>query len=519
MRGKAIGKEWFKDDFTSGNKLYIEINSDKLYFTDSEMENVYNLISSIQPKLLEYIYMKVENKYILWVKFKGQFNAESKAKLRKKMYEWISEPGEIKVNSIDTIELPTDDMKVFKGLSYKEKQHDISNVKVVNMKKKTSLRQDFIDFMHQYKIMLIEHDDIFVDENYKQLSYKNIDNKITEFGLYTKYKPTQINKFLKSLEYKPGLGSFGVRTNIPEYRPRRQYLEFSDCIYDTFTSKQYKKQTKFYDDDKIEVHPCYKFDKSFMSYSRCIPYEYFNQVAKLMEPEMFEWYFDQFTSELTPGDNVSILSYPYKIEDIGIFKPFVNMYNNVLYNVNGTNMSSFDLANCTRHDILYTEGLNPLVHFNKNKLFTPENIMPMIEGKETIVRKKYKEPEVSKEKIVISITNNSFIYIPDWLSKNILPIELPKNTVKLDPNEFIDENVHHIGGFIIANMMTNRDEIKEYIKQMRYDNKWNVEIKVHGEPWPNYESHEYIEKPVNKTFNREYRDKYSDLNYPKKILL
>ena len=80
-----------------------------------------------------------------------------------------------------------------------------------------------------------------------------------------KYKPTQINKFLKSLEYKPGLGSFGVRTNIPEYRPRRQYLEFSDCIYDTFTSKQYKKTTKFYDDDKMEVHPCYKFDKSFMA--------------------------------------------------------------------------------------------------------------------------------------------------------------------------------------------------------------------------------------------------------------
>ena len=68
-------------------------------------------------------------------------------------------------------------------------------------------------------------------------------------------------------------------------------------------------------------------------------------------------------------------------------------------------------------------------------------------------------------------------------------------------------------------MMTNRDEIKEYIKQMRYDNKWNVEIKVHGEPWPDYESHESIEKPVNKTFNREYREKYSDINYPKKVLL
>lgn len=35
MRGKAIGKEWFNNDFVSGNKLYIEIESDKFKFTNA----------------------------------------------------------------------------------------------------------------------------------------------------------------------------------------------------------------------------------------------------------------------------------------------------------------------------------------------------------------------------------------------------------------------------------------------------------------------------------------------------
>jgi hypothetical protein len=68
-------------------------------------------------------------------------------------------------------------------------------------------------------------------------------------------------------------------------------------------------------------------------------------------------------------------------------------------------------------------------------------------------------------------------------------------------------------------MMTNRDEIKEYIKQIRYDNQWNVEIKIHGEPWPDYEPDEYIEKPVNKSFNRDDISKYCNVNYPKKLIL
>lgn len=195
------------------------------------------------------------------------------------------------------------------------------------------------------------------------------------------------------------------------------------------------------------------------------------------------------------------------------------MYNNVLYNVNRSNLSSFNIANCARHDILFTEHLNPLLNYNLNPIFTPNNIIPMLKGKETIVTKKYKQHETSKEKIIISITNSRLFYIPDWLSKNILSIELPKDTVKLDPNDFIDENFHHIGGFIIANMMTNRDEIKEYIKQMRYDNEWNVEIKVHGAPWPNYECHENIEKPVNKLFNRENISTYSTINDSERILL
>lgn len=431
--------------------------------------------------------------------------------MRKVIYEKFN-PISQSIKSVDNINTPENGV-LYKGHAFN------GNKCPVEMGKKMTIRQEFINFMTTYNLMLIENDDLFFDKDYKKICYEVVQRKMEEYGLYTKFTDENINKFIKSLGHKPGFDSFGNRKDIPEYRPRRRYLEFSDCIYDTFDLIQYKKNTILHENKNqfdIQVHPCYKFDKSFMFYSRFIPHEYFNQVAKLMEPEMFEWYFEQFTQQITPTDNVSILSYPHKLDDIGIFKPFVNMYNNVLYNVNSINKATFDIANCARHDIIYTEGLNPLASFNKNKIFTPDNIIPMIEGKETSVTRKYKQPETSKEKIIISVTNSKFVYIPDWLSENILSIELPKNTVKLDPNEFIDENVHHIGGFIIANMMTNRDEIKDYIKQMRYDNKWNVEIKVHGKTWPDYESHEYVQKPVNKKFNRDNISKYQELNHPKK---
>ena len=71
MRGKAIGKEWYKDDYNSGNKVYIEINVIDFNGYEHEMENIYNIIMN---EYLEYMYIKFINdasQYHILAKWKG----------------------------------------------------------------------------------------------------------------------------------------------------------------------------------------------------------------------------------------------------------------------------------------------------------------------------------------------------------------------------------------------------------------------------------------------------------------
>lgn len=112
------------------NKLYIEINSGNLEFTTKEMDIIYNLILSVRPNLLEYIYIKVKKpKYLLWVNFKGKFESRFKSGIYKKLCDWLSS-GDIIINFVNTIEKPTSDMIIYKGPSYKI-QHDFISWKLI----------------------------------------------------------------------------------------------------------------------------------------------------------------------------------------------------------------------------------------------------------------------------------------------------------------------------------------------------------------------------------------------------
>jgi hypothetical protein len=205
-----------------------------------------------------------------------------------------------------------------------------------------------------------------------------------------------------------------------------------------------------------------------------------------MEPEMFEWIFNQFTNEFIPKENCTIISCPHKID---IFKPLTYVYDNVTYKVNETNANCFDMSNCLNKEILFTQNINPLESFKKNVIFKNKHVLESItDGKPFETPVKYKEPHVCTNKIVISITDNDILYIPPWLCNKILGIELSKDSIDLRAKEQDDEDEHieryiisdadefsdeHIGGCIIASMMVNKDEIKKFIKDKRYKNDWN----------------------------------------------
>jgi hypothetical protein len=392
-----------------------------------------------------------------------------------------------------------------KGPAYKQKK-DKSRVIV---SKSESLKSDFIKFMNKYNLKILENSNIFINACYNQISIDQVTRLLDEDNFFSKYKLSLVDKFYTNLNNENSITSSYLRKDMPIYRPRRRYLEFLDCIYDTFNLKRLSKNSTLYDEESnLTVHPCYKFDKTFIYYSQNIPYNYFVQVSKMMEPEMFEWIFNLFTQEFKPKENCTIISYPYKSS---IFKPLVDIYDNVLHKIDNTNSSSFTMTQCLNKDIIFSENINPLVSYNKNVLFKDQNILQsIVNGEPFKTHVKYKEPQMCSNKIVISIMSNEILYIPSWISDKILGIELAKDSVKLDPDDFSD-GTEHIGGFVIANMMTNKDEIKKFIKDMRYDNDWNKTIKVNGKIWPNYNIDDDIQKPTTHRYTYENYEKYQSL--------
>lgn len=514
MRGKAIEQKWYKDDRQNGNKLYVQVQPVNLKNKQKDIDNIYNIITLSKSGFLEYIYLSYNTNFNIVAKFKYKYTSEQKARLRMALYEWNKSDTNI-VKGINSLEeevgkLSLDGNLIFiKGPAFiKELNLNVKLYKRETMKKRDGLKLDFIEFMKKYNLMILENSNIFVDSSYKQISYDDIVELLCNENFFENYKLSMIENFYKNIQQDSGIISSYYRRDFPIYRPRKRYLEFADCIYDTFELKKLSKNNELYDiDSKKVVHPCYKFNKTFIYYNQYIPQQYFVQVAKMMEPEMFEWIVNQFTNEFTPSENFTIISYPYKTD---ILKPLVDIYNNILYKVDETNASCFNMSNCINKEILFTQNINPLVSFNKNLLFKNKHILQsVLDGKPFETTVKYKEPQICCSKNIISIMDTDIVYIPSWLSSKILAIELAKDSVRLDPDDFTDE---HIGGFIIANMMTNKDEIKRFIKEMRYENDWNKNIKVNGIPWPNISHTKEVDKPKYHRYTVKDYEKYQSLD-------
>lgn len=533
MRGKAIGSEWYKNDRKNGNKVFIQVEQVNINNPQKDIDTIYKLISSSKSGFLEYIYIvKNNDMFNVVAKFKDKYAAEQKARLRKAFFDW----NKSNLNTVENIqclvekvrELSTYGNLIFiKGVAFsKELKLDEDtpiSVKNILEKKRDELKFDFIDFMKKYNLMILENTNIFVDGSYKHITYDDMVDLLCKENFFTKYKLSTIEKFYKNIQKEQGLISSYHRRDFPIYRPRRRYLEFADCVYDTFTLKRMSKNQEITESNTIRpVHPCYKFDKTFIYYSQRVPYQYFIQVAKLMEPEMFEWIFNQFTNEFIPKENCTIISCPRKTN---IFKPLTDVYDNVIYKVDETNATCFDMSNCLDKEILFTQNINPLESFKKNVIFKNKHVLDAItDGKSFETPIKYKKPQVCTSKIVMSITDIEILYIPPWLSDKILGVEFPKESIFLsddeekediekyiisDADEYSDE---HIGGCIIASMMVNKDEIKKFIKDKRYENDWNKPIKVNGKIWPNITHTFDIEKPKTHEYTIRGYEKSKSLN-------
>lgn len=307
MRGKCIDKKWFANDYVNGNRLCIVIKRTKKNY-EQDCDKLFEIISSIKPGYLEFVYFIYNRKFEAVVKFKDYIKPHHKAHLRQDLYSWNPKPTNSVTSILSYYDEKVDYMKTFdniifkKGPMYKDTEEPV---------KKNDMKVDFIEFMKKNNLMILENTNIFVNEIYKQVSYDDIIELLYKDKFFDKYKLSSIQKFYKNIETEQGLMSSYYRRDIPIYRPRRRYLEFSDCVYDTFTLKRLSKNSLLLDSDSSTkiVHPCYKFDKTFIYCSQCIPYNYFIQIAKMMEPEQFEWIFNNFTNEFTPSEKL----YHYKL--------------------------------------------------------------------------------------------------------------------------------------------------------------------------------------------------------------
>ena len=184
------------------NKLYIEINSENLEFTNKEMDVIYNLVLSIKPKLLEYIYIKMTKpKYLLWVNFKGKLESDFESKLQKKIRDWLYLGGDIVINFVNTIENPTSDMTIYKGPSYKIIQHDFPSWKLIYLNENPtsyyiSTRGEIKDGKNNKLVHQFLKKDVFRDDFIKyfcnlRIGLKSCTFAVDELVAQTFYKTNQ----------------------------------------------------------------------------------------------------------------------------------------------------------------------------------------------------------------------------------------------------------------------------------------------------------------------------------------
>jgi hypothetical protein len=496
MRETKIGQEWYDDDKTTGNKIYITVVSINST-SKKEMQSIYKIINESRCKCLEYLYYIVDNDtYKIAAKFKDRYKPEHRARLRKNLYTFNNS----KLNTVESITFPIHDMVQFlstcgnvsliKGPMFTKELNINVNIHEIRGSEPNTLRQEFIEFLKKHKLMLLEKSDMFVDSDYKQVSGQAVFTMMSNDENFHRFQQSKIDKLLEGILQTGNLGVH-YRIGIPVYRPRRQYIEFTDCIYDTFKAGQISKQHDLLDPDNTVVHPCYKINYTFIYCCQCVPWGYFKNVAKLMEPEMFEWIINQFVGKYVPRQSCIVIGYP---SVRNILEPLMTVYGNILYRIDKTNYNTFSWTNCAHKDIICTQGINPLIKYSKNVLFkNSDTLNCILSGNPFEIPGKYNRVHVCSEKIIFALMDDDIVYIPWPISNGILGIQLPRSCVTIDPSEFTDS---HIGVCIIANMLTNLKEIKQYIKKIRHDNNWNNTIKVNGIEWPGHDPWKTIPRPT-----------------------
>ena len=120
MRGKSIDKKWFADDYVNGNRLYIVIKRTKKNY-ENDCDKLFEIIKSIRPEHLEYVYIIYNRKFEAVVKFKDYIKPNHKAHLRKDLYTWNPKMTNSVTSILTHFDEKIDYMKTFTNVVFKNK--------------------------------------------------------------------------------------------------------------------------------------------------------------------------------------------------------------------------------------------------------------------------------------------------------------------------------------------------------------------------------------------------------------
>jgi hypothetical protein len=191
-------------------------------------------------------------------------------------------------------------------------------------------------------------------------------------------------------------------------------------------------------------------------------------VARIMSPQILEWFVQKLTKEFTPERNFIILSGPSNIGKSVLFKPIFDIYKNVTT----SDFTNFSLDDCMPDEILFCDNINPCLKYNKNELFKNSSVATaLLDGKP------YGSEGVGK--IIFSITRDNILYVDSKLGTRMLVIELPYTTCKFPTDNTLEINENMCGSMII-NFLLDSESIKEYMYEQRLENKWERNVYING---------------------------------------
>jgi hypothetical protein len=473
-RGKKIGIEWYNGDFKRATKIKIVI-IDKFFKGNSiEVADLCKIVYDSDIDSIKYMYIIFHSHsktYEIFASFVKQLKEYNKARMRYSIYTWNNQCNyKVENNKMTNKELN----KYI--LSYRKNDGiQIHVIKPIQSIESTTnfdkIREQVIQVMNKLNIKVKFMSNILVDCNYKQISIADAMDIIRQDQLLKNVSINNFDKISKELESS----SQFIRGLYPKYRPKKRYLEFSDCIFDTFTCKQLPKQQLYEiinNTHKVEVHPCYKFDNTFLYYVQNIPQSYCLHIARIMSPEIFEWCISKIVKELTPQKNSIVLSGPPSIGKTTIFKPIFNIYKNVTVE----DLNDFSLDKYSQDELIFCDNINICLKYNKNQLFKNDAMAStLLDGKS------YGNSTLGNAKLIFSIVKDKIYYIDDKFGTRMLIIELNDTIPRLftlgDEIEEINEND---GCSMILNLLLNPEIIKEYIHEKRQDNDWEKNVLING---------------------------------------